>query len=45
MTANFNIKYLERFRVPYLDECFRKDFDIELEDNTHIKAIFEHKRK
>lgn len=45
MTKNFNIKYLERFRVPYLDDCFRKDFDIELEDNTHIKAIFERKRK
>ncbi len=37
---NYTIDYLERFRVPFLDKCIKEDFDIELEDFTHIKAIF-----
>ena len=37
---NFNIDYFERFRVPFLDKCIKKDYNIELEDYTHIKAIF-----
>lgn len=40
---DFNIDYFERFRVSFLDECLKKDFDIELEDYTHIKAIFSKK--
>ena len=34
-----NIIYLERFRVPFLDECFEEDFDIKLTDYTHIKLV------
>ena len=37
---NYKIDYLERFRVPFLDKCFKNDFGIELNDYTHIKAIF-----
>lgn len=37
---NYTIDYLERFRVPFLDKCIKEDFDIELKDFTHIKAIF-----
>lgn len=37
----YSLHYFERFRVPFLDKCFKEDFDIELEDYTHIKAIFE----
>ena len=36
----FNIDYFERFRVPFLDKCLKEDYDIELTDYTHIKAIF-----
>lgn len=36
----FNVDYFERFRVPFLDKCLKEDYDIELEDYTHIKAIF-----
>ena len=38
--SKYTIDYLERFRVPFLDKCFKEDFDIELKDFTHIKAIF-----
>ncbi len=38
--GRYNIEYLERFRVPFLDECIKKDFDIKLNDFTHIKAVF-----
>ena len=40
----YNLNYLERFRVPFLDKCWKEDFDIEIEDKTHIKAIFELKK-
>ena len=40
-SANYNINYMERFRVPFLDDCFKKDFGVELEDYTHAKIIFE----
>jgi hypothetical protein len=43
-TENYNMNYFERFRVPFLDKCWKEDFDIELNDNTHIKAIFEIKK-
>lgn len=39
--ANYKINYMERFRVPFLDECFRDDFGVELEDYTHAKMVFE----
>ena len=37
---NFNIDYFERFRVPFLEKCWKEDFGIEINDYTHIKAIF-----
>ena len=40
----YNQTYLERFRVPFLEECWKKDFDITVDDYTHIKAIFERKK-
>ena len=40
----YNVTYFERFRVPYLDKCIKEDFGIELEDYTHIKAVFEIKK-
>jgi len=40
----YNLTYFKRFRVPFLDECIKKDFNIILEDYTHIKAIFEIKK-
>lgn len=40
----YNISYLERFRVPFLEKCWKEDFDIEIKDYTHIKTIFELKR-
>jgi len=40
----YKIDYLERFRVPFLDNCIKEDFGIELEDYTHIKAIFSKKQ-
>lgn len=40
----YNQTYLERFRVPFLEECWKKDFDITIDDYTHIKAIFERKK-
>ena len=42
--GNYNLTYFKRFRVPYLDECFKLDWDITLTDYTHIKAIFELKK-
>jgi len=36
----FKKVYFEEFRVPFLEKCWREDFGIELEDTTHIKAIF-----
>lgn len=41
----YNLTYFERFRVPFLDKCIKEDFNIELEDYTHIKAFFEIKKK
>ena len=40
----YNQTYLERFRVSFLEECWKKDFDITVNDYTHIKAIFERKK-
>lgn len=40
----YNLNYFNRFRVPFLDKCWKEDFDVELNDNTHIKAIFEIKK-
>lgn len=45
MKDDYNIDYFERFRVPFLDECFKKDFGIKLTDYTHIKAIFSRKKE
>ena len=36
---NFDTVF-DRFRVPFLDKCWKEEFDVELNDNTHIKAIF-----
>ena len=40
----YNITYLKRFRIPFLEECWKKDFDITIDDYTHIKVIFENKK-
>lgn len=41
-TANYKINYLERFRVPFLDECIYNDIGVVLPEDwfTHVKAIF-----
>jgi hypothetical protein len=36
----YNLDYFERFRVPFLDKCIKEDIGIELDQCTHIKAIF-----
>jgi len=36
----YDLNYFERFRVPFLDKCIKEDIDIELDQYTHIKAIF-----
>ncbi len=41
---DFNVDYFERFRVPFLEKCWKEDFGIEINDYTHIKAIFEKKK-
>ena len=43
--SEYNLDYLERFRVPFLDECIKEDFNISFEDTdfTHIKAVFSKK--
>lgn len=44
----YNLTYFERFRVPFLDKCWLDDFsitDTEIFYNTHIKTIFERKKK
>ena len=40
LSGNYRLDYWERFRVPFLDECFKRDFNIELDEYTHLKAIF-----
>ena len=42
--GTYNLMYFKRFRVPFIDECIKNDFNITLKDNTHIKAIFELKK-
>ena len=37
----YNIIYFKRFRVPFLEKCWKEDFDISIKDYTHIKAMFE----
>lgn len=39
----YNINYLERFRVPFLDKCIWETFGITLTDNTHIKLFLKRK--
>ena len=36
----YNIDYFERFRVPFLENCWKEEFGIQIDDFTHIKAIF-----
>ena len=40
----YNITYLKRFRIPFLEQCWRETFGIKIQDYTHIKAIFEIKK-
>lgn len=42
-SEKYNLEYWERFQVPFLSDCFKNDFDITIEENTHIKAIFKKK--
>lgn len=44
-SGNYDLSYWERFRVPFLDECFKRDFNIELDKDTHLKAIFKKHEK
>ena len=43
--GEYNLDYFQRFRIPFLDECIKKDFGIEFGDNdsTHIKVVFSKK--
>ena len=38
--TEFDTIYVESFKVPFLVNCIKQDFNISLKDNTHIKAIF-----
>ena len=40
----YNISYFERFRVPFLEQCWKDEFNVEIEDYTHIKTVFELKK-
>ena len=40
MMSSYRSKYIKLFRVPFLDECWLKDFGLVITDNTHIKAVF-----
>lgn len=42
--SNYKIDYFEHFRIPFLENEIKKDFDIKLEDDTHIKAVFSLKK-
>lgn len=41
---SYETTYLKRFCVPFLENCWKEDFGIEIDDFTHIKAIFEIKK-
>jgi SAM-dependent methyltransferase len=41
---SYNLDYFKRFRVKFLDDEIEKDFEIKLQDFTHIKAIFSKKK-
>ena len=38
---SYYLQYFERFRLSYLDECLKDDFDLLMNEKTHIKAVFE----
>lgn len=38
---DYKINYLERFQIPYLHDCILKDYNINMEDRTHIKIFLE----
>ena len=40
MMSSYRTKYIKLFRVPFLDDCWFKDFRLAITDNTHIKAVF-----
>lgn len=42
MQLQHNVSYLELFKVPFLEQCWKDDFGIIIEYPTHIKAIFKH---
>lgn len=41
---SYNMTYFKRFCVPFLEQCWEKDFGIKIKDFTHIKAVFETKK-
>lgn len=41
---SYNIIYFERFRVQFLDDEIKKDFNIGLTDYTHVKGVFSKKK-
>ena len=38
--SGFELTYIQPFKVVFLMCCIKKDFDIWLKDDTHIKAVF-----
>ena len=42
--TDYKLDYFEHFRIPFLVNEIKKDFNISLEDNTHIKAVFSYKK-
>ena len=38
---NYKSVYKEHFVLPYIKKVIKKDFDIDLIDNTHLKMILE----
>lgn len=45
MQDSFTLDYLERFRVPFLEECWYKDFGIVIPDYTHCKLMFTKRKR
>jgi SAM-dependent methyltransferase len=42
-TCHYEIVYHEHYVLPYIKDVVRKDFSIELKDNTHLKLILRKK--
>lgn len=38
--GEYRLDYFEKFRIKFIEDQIKRDFDIQLQDTTHIKAIF-----